>query len=283
MDTFAALALATDAPTEKILNRPPVPKRAALITTNMWKMIIGQAIYQLAVTFTLYFAGADILNYDLNADNGLLRTELNTIVFNTFVWMQIFNEFNNRRLDNKFNIFEGVLKNYFFIGINAIMVAGQIMIIFVGGKAFQIKRIDGPQWAICILCALPCLLWAVILRSIPDKYAAALFGRVHRIWLALFRPFMSALATIFRPVGKAYDACSRHIFQPTKRFTTRTTRKVFQMKPTEEDEQRASDEEAAIQLKKVETSPTEPSQTPPSAGLPTQIQLSPPPITLTTA
>ncbi|KAL8792570.1 MAG: hypothetical protein Q9195_004792 [Heterodermia aff. obscurata] len=284
MDTFAALALATDAPSEKILNRPPVPKRAALITTNMWKMILGQAVYQLAVTFTLYFAGAKILHYDLDANNGLLRTELNTIVFNTFVWMQIFNEFNNRRLDNKFNIFEGVLKNYFFIGINAIMIGGQIMIIFVGGKAFQIKRINGHQWAICILCALPCLIWAMVLRSVPDKYAAVLFSFVGRTWLAVFRPLMSALATVFSPVGKAYRAFSRHIIQPTKRFSKRATRKVLRKKATEEEkEQIASDEERAIQLKKVETSPTEPPQTPPSAGFPTQSQLSPPPITLTTA
>lgn len=284
MDTFAALALATDAPTEKILNRPPVPKRAALITTNMWKMILGQAVYQLAVTFTLYFAGAKILHYNLDANDGLLRLELNTIVFNTFVWMQIFNEFNNRRLDNKFNIFEGVLKNYFFIGINAIMIGGQIMIIFVGGKAFQIKRIGGSQWAICILCALPCLLWAMVLRSIPDKYAAVLFSFVGRTWLAIFRPLMSALAAIFSPIGKAYSALSRHVIQPTKRFSKRATRKVLRKKATEEEEQMASsDEEAAIRLKKVETSPTEPPQTPPSAGSPTQSQLSPPPITLTTA
>ena len=283
MDTFAALALATDAPTEKILNRPPVPKSAALITTNMWKMIIGQAIYQLAVTFTLYFAGAKILHYDLDANDGILREQLNTIVFNTFVWMQIFNEFNNRRLDNKLNIFEGILKNYFFIGINAIMIGGQIMIIFVGSTAFQIRRITGPQWAICILCALPCLLWAVILRSIPDKYAAVLFSFAGRTWLAIFRPFMRALATIFRPVGKAYNVFSRHAIQPSKRFSKRTTRKLLRKKPTEEEERMAKDEEAAIQLKKVETSPTEPPQTPPSAGFPMQSQLSPPPITLTTA
>lgn len=212
MDTFAALALATDAPTEKILDRKPVAKRAPLITTNMWKMIIGQAIYQLLVTFVLYFAGYNILGYDtqclprnfsreclnftgLELESCLtkaaatctdtMHTELNTMVFNTFVWMQIFNEFNNRRLDNKLNIFEGVLRNYFFIGINCIMVAGQIMIIFVGGKAFQIKRIDGTQWAVCILCALPCLLWAVGLRCVPDVYAAKLFGFVSSFGLLL--------------------------------------------------------------------------------------------------
>lgn len=276
MDTFAALALATDAPTEKILDRPPVPKRAALITTNMWKMIVGQAIYQLVVTFTLYFAGAKILHYDLAANDSILKTELDTIVFNTFVWMQIFNEFNNRRLDNKFNIFEGVQKNMFFIGINAIMVGGQIMIIFVGGKAFQIKRIGGSQWAICILCALPCLLWAVLLRCVPDQYAATLFGFVGRIWFAVAMPVLRVFAAIFEPVGKACKAYSKHVAKPTKRFYKRTTRKVLR-KPAQQDELPSNDEEAATELSKT-ISPTTP-LTPPSAGL----LLQPPPITLTAA
>merc|ERR1712230_319989 len=89
MDTFAALALATDPPTPAILDRKPAGKRAPLITMNMWKMIIGQAIFQLTVTFILYFAGAQILGYNEEQD-----LELSTMVFNTFVWMQIFNEFN---------------------------------------------------------------------------------------------------------------------------------------------------------------------------------------------
>ncbi|KIX00604.1 calcium-translocating P-type ATPase, PMCA-type [Rhinocladiella mackenziei CBS 650.93] len=137
MDTFAALALATDPPTEKILDRPPQRKGASLITISMWKMITGQAIFQLTVTLILYFVGSKILGYDQFRD-----LELSTIVFNTFVWMQIFNEFNNRRLDNKFNIVEGVHRNKFFIAIYCIMVRSQIAIIFVGGKAFSITAID---------------------------------------------------------------------------------------------------------------------------------------------
>ena len=266
MDTFAALALATDAPTEKILDRKPTPKRAALITTNMWKMIIGQAIYQLVVTFVLYFAGSSILGY--SKSDSILQTELDTIVFNTFVWMQIFNEFNNRRLDNKLNIFEGVHRNAFFIVINIIMVAGQIMIIFVGGAAFQIKRIDGTQWAICILCALPCLLWAVVLRYIPDRYAAAVFGFVNKVWLAFARPALRALHTIFRPVAQAWRVM--------RRFAQRTTSKVLG-RPRSTDNTAGPDEESGlgINLGKF-SSPTSP-MTPP------ELPLQPPPITLTTA
>jgi Ca2+-transporting ATPase len=87
MDTFAALALATDPPTRSLLDRKPDPKSAPLITLRMWKMIIGQAIYQLTVTFILYFGGKSILSYHSERE----EEQLPALVFNTFVWMQIFN------------------------------------------------------------------------------------------------------------------------------------------------------------------------------------------------
>lgn len=55
----------------------------------MWKMIIGQAIFQLVATLILHFAGAHILDYTTEDE----IAQLKTLVFNTFVWMQIFNEF----------------------------------------------------------------------------------------------------------------------------------------------------------------------------------------------
>lgn len=187
MDTFAALALATDPPTRNMLNRKPDPKHAPLITLNMWKMIIGQAIYQLVVTLVLHFAGNSILGYDVPPEyiDGVRITKtvvrhdprfaqfkdwmrLDTLVFNTFVWMQIFNEFNNRRLDNKFNIFEGLQRNYFFIAINMIMVGGQVMIIFIGGAALTVDRLNGSQWGISIVLGAISLPVAVIIRLIPD-------------------------------------------------------------------------------------------------------------------
>lgn len=84
MDTFAALALATDPPTEELLNRRPEPRSAPLITFKMWKMIIGQAIFQIVVTLVLLYS--NVLNYSTES------AVLQTVVFNTFVFCQIFNE-----------------------------------------------------------------------------------------------------------------------------------------------------------------------------------------------
>jgi Ca2+-transporting ATPase len=165
MDTFAALALATDPPTRSLLDRKPDPKSAPLITLRMWKMITGQAIYQLVVTFILYFGGASILGYDAEEKD----KELPALVFNVFVWMQIFNALNNRRLDNRFNVFEGITHNWFFIAILFIMIGGQTMIIFVGGVAFSVTRLNGTQWAISIVLGFISLPVGVVVRLIPDE------------------------------------------------------------------------------------------------------------------
>ncbi|OAL54257.1 calcium transporting P-type ATPase-like protein [Pyrenochaeta sp. DS3sAY3a] len=165
MDTFAALALATDPPTRSLLDRKPDPKSASLITLRMWKMIIGQAIYQLTVTFILYFAGESILSYESERE----KEQLPALVFNVFVWMQIFNALNNRRLDNRFNVFEGITHNWFFILILGIMIGGQTMIIFVGGVAFKVTRLNGPQWGYSIVLGFLSLPVGMIVRLIPDE------------------------------------------------------------------------------------------------------------------
>ncbi len=88
MDTLAALALATDPPTDSILDRAPDPKSAPLITVTMWKMIIGESIYQLVITLLLYYGSYSILSYQSERE----IESVPTLVFNTFVWMQIFNQ-----------------------------------------------------------------------------------------------------------------------------------------------------------------------------------------------
>ncbi|KAJ9658045.1 plasma membrane calcium [Coniosporium apollinis] len=222
MDSLAALALATDAPTEEILDRKPTPRTAPLISITMWKMIIGQAIFQLVVTFVLYFAGPKFLNYP--------TAELNSVIFNTFVWMQIFNEFNNRRLDNKLNIFQGMHKNYFFIVVNCFMVGAQVAIAFIGGRAFSIVRINGVQWAICILVASLCLPWAVVIRFFPDW----LFERIAKF--------------VGKPVVVVYRPCAR--------FTHRVGAKLHRKKKggnADEDGVGLSDTPSTVSVPAIET------------------------------
>ncbi|KAL3456700.1 hypothetical protein BJX64DRAFT_36723 [Aspergillus heterothallicus] len=200
MDTMAALALATDPPTDAILDRPPQPKSAPLITMNMWKMIIGQSIFQLVVIIVLYFAGDTILSYNTSIESEKLQ--LDTIIFNVFVWMQIFNELNCRRLDNHFNVFVGVHRNWFFIVINAIMIGLQITIVFVGGRVFDIDPdgLDGPQWAISVIISLFSLPWGVVVRIFPDEWFAASVYTVAPPFVGSYK----AMARGFRAFGRLF-------------------------------------------------------------------------------
>lgn len=188
-----------------------------MFTRTMWKMILGQSVYKLAVIFMLYYAGDEILGPILSQDKH--GAELNTIIFNTFVWMQIFNQYNNRRLDNKHNIFEGVLRNYWFIGINCIMVAGQIMIIFVGGAAFSVTRLTGLQWVVCLICAGFCIPWAVVLRMIPDKHFGIVFDFVVGSIGFVMKPILRGLAATWRFISWPF----KRLFSPKPRHREAAT------------------------------------------------------------
>lgn len=57
MDTFASLALATEPPTEALLLRNPYGRKKPLISRTMMKNILGHAVYQLTIIFSLLFIG----------------------------------------------------------------------------------------------------------------------------------------------------------------------------------------------------------------------------------
>lgn len=180
-DTMAALALATDPPSPTILDKKPDPRSAPLITITMWKMIFGQSVYQLVVTLVLHFGGATILNY--HTDHEL--AQLQTMVFNAYVWMNIANMYNNRRIDNKFNILEGVHRNWLFITITTIMIGVQILIIFIGGETFSVKPLTGAQWAISVVLGVLCIPFGFLMRLISDELLGKWFRPLERVIEAL--------------------------------------------------------------------------------------------------
>lgn len=170
MDTFAALALATDpADPEENLKRKPEKPDGPLISIDMWKMIIVQSIYQITVALVLHFAGHSILGYQDTDTYTRIQNEdkLKTLVFNQFVFCQIFNSINARRLDRGLNIFRGLFKNYWFLLIFLIMVGGQALIVNVGGTAFQVTRIGGNLWAISIIIGLISIPIGAFVRLLP--------------------------------------------------------------------------------------------------------------------
>ncbi len=57
MDTLASLALATEMPTEALLQRKPYGRTKSLISRTMAKNIVGHAIFQLAILLAILFFG----------------------------------------------------------------------------------------------------------------------------------------------------------------------------------------------------------------------------------
>jgi Ca2+-transporting ATPase len=172
MDTLAALALATDPASPDLLDRKPDRRDAPLLSTDMWKMIIGQSIYQFALILTFNFAGEKLLRMDGPVDpitdrqNHLL---LRALIFNLYVWCQLFNQVNCRSLTRELNIFKGLHRNLWFIGIICIEVALQVLISFKGGAAFSVVPLGGREWAISIVGGLISWPIGVLIRLIPTK------------------------------------------------------------------------------------------------------------------
>ncbi|KAK2640630.1 hypothetical protein Ddye_028425 [Dipteronia dyeriana] len=149
MDTLGALALATEPPTDHHMQRPPVGGREPLITNIMWRNLLIQAIYQSSVLLVLNFYGKSLLNLEQDTTDHTNKVK-NTLIFNSFVLCQIFNEFNARKPDEK-NIFAGITKNHLFMGIVALTVVLQILIIEFLGKFASTVRLNWKQWIISVV------------------------------------------------------------------------------------------------------------------------------------
>ncbi|NXN90441.1 AT2B2 ATPase, partial [Bombycilla garrulus] len=148
MDTFASLALATEPPTEALLLRKPYGRNKPLISRTMMKNILGHAVYQLTLIFTLLFVGEKMFKIDSgrNAPLHSPPSEHYTIIFNTFVLMQLFNELNARKLHGERNVFDGIFRNPIFCTIVLGTFAIQIVIVQFGGKPFSCSPLQLDQW-----------------------------------------------------------------------------------------------------------------------------------------
>ncbi|KAF9514593.1 hypothetical protein BS47DRAFT_1392337 [Hydnum rufescens UP504] len=193
MDTFAALALATDKAHRSLLNRKPDRQTAPLFSVDMYKMILGQALYSIIVVLVFHFAGNAIFGYRRLSEYEATKksTELGTFVFNAYVFSQIFNSINCRRIDNKLNVFAGIFDNWYFWVITLIgdirsfsilinvtfsnslrlllsEIGAQILIVLVGGSVFQVTNMNGRDWGISMSLGLLVLPLGVLIRCIPN-------------------------------------------------------------------------------------------------------------------
>lgn len=206
MDTLASLALATEPPSDELLKRKPHDRNEYMLSNKMKKHILGQAFYQLFVMILLIFTADkwvpeslpkemipgfhDELKY--YSKTGYIRSgrayllpsgqedykrfanELGpsrhyTLVFNTFVFLQVFNFLNCRKIQDEINVFRGVLRNPFFVMIVSSIAILQLVLGNYGGLPLSVSSygLDFTQWMIALSLASGCLFWSVFLKLIP--------------------------------------------------------------------------------------------------------------------
>eukprot|EP01028_Stygiella_incarcerata_P011818 TRINITY_DN690_c0_g1_i1.p1 TRINITY_DN690_c0_g1~~TRINITY_DN690_c0_g1_i1.p1 ORF type:complete len:629 (+),score=157.29 TRINITY_DN690_c0_g1_i1:1464-3350(+) len=163
MDTFAALALATEPPHPSLLDRKPYGRFDPLITSIMIRNVAGQSIFQLAVLLTLLFVGQDIFSTDAQSMHH------NTIIFNTFVMCQLFNEINSRKINDENNIFENIFKSSLFMIIWFLTIVVQVLIVTFGGSFTQTYPISFVEWLACIGIGAVGIPVGFLVRLVPVK------------------------------------------------------------------------------------------------------------------
>lgn len=165
MDALASLALASEPPDDRLLQKPPVNRSRHMVTKRMWANMWGQAIYQIIVIMTLLFAGPDIFGFNpghLEEQNGphelgedwkKRKSTHYTLIFNTFVWMQLFNEVNCRNLKGEFFVCRGILNNWLFCSILFVTSVLQVIMVQFGSHALSVSA-DGlslKYWLISLV------------------------------------------------------------------------------------------------------------------------------------
>ncbi|CAK9233339.1 unnamed protein product [Sphagnum jensenii] len=171
MDTMGALALATEAPTESLMQRPPIGGKEPLITNVMWRNIAGQACYQLALLLVLHFKGFLILGLHdttLTADGVTTNRDLTlgTVIFNVFVFCQVFNEINSRKPDD-LNVLTGLLDNSLFLAVITFTVVVQALIVEFAGEFASTVGLDWKMWLVSIFLGLFSMPLAMMIKLIP--------------------------------------------------------------------------------------------------------------------
>ena len=173
MDTFAALALASLPPDERVMRDKPRHLNDNIVTRSMAGGIIGTGIAFVLLLFGLlqYFKHVDITSlaqFDLSlffthffnfapVPGGLTRYEL-TLFFSIFVFLQFWNMFNAKAFGNVQSAFDRLASCKGFLWVTLIILAGQILIVSLGGALFSVTPLQPMDW-VYIFVATSSVLW----------------------------------------------------------------------------------------------------------------------------
>ncbi|XP_008792677.1 calcium-transporting ATPase 10, plasma membrane-type-like isoform X1 [Phoenix dactylifera] len=162
MDTLGALALATEPPQDDLMERSPVGRTGKFITNMMWRNIFGQAFYQFIIMWYLQTQGKGLFKLEgPGAD-----PTLNTIMFNSFVFCQVFNEISSREME-KIDVFKGMLQNYVFVCVLTSTIIFQVIIVQFLGDFANTTPLTGLQWFLSVFIGFVGMPIAAVIKLVP--------------------------------------------------------------------------------------------------------------------
>jgi calcium-translocating P-type ATPase len=172
MDTMGALALGTEPPSHLLLKRRPYKRNASLISNTMIRNIGVQFIYQLALLAYLLLLGAEDFGV---ADESKVHY---TVIFNAFVFCQVFNEINARSIGDDMNVFKGLFSNPLFMEIIIFTVVAQYLMVEFAGDFMRTAALTKDQWIKSVLLGSLSLPLGGLMRMIPVSESEADFAQV---------------------------------------------------------------------------------------------------------
>ena len=184
MDTFAALALASLPPNEKVMLDKPRRTADHIINQSMVKFILCVGILFVVLLFGLvqYFKHADITSlkqfeftgfrlsmFDFSPGNGLSAYEL-SLFFTIFVMLQFWNMFNAKAFMTGKSAFSLLNQCKGFLFIAFVIIIGQWLIVTIGGEMFNVTALQHTDWMIIICCTSAVLWVGELFRLISSLY-----------------------------------------------------------------------------------------------------------------
>ncbi len=165
MDTFAAMALASLPPNERVMKDKPRKTTDNIISNEMGRRIIGVGLIFVFILFGFvqYFKHEDITSltqFDLNlyfsdffnftpVENGLSIYEL-SLFFTIFVMLQFWNMFNAKAFETVQSAFVNLWKSKWFLFSALFIILGQVVIVTIGGDMFNVTPLLLNDWIIII-------------------------------------------------------------------------------------------------------------------------------------
>jgi magnesium-transporting ATPase (P-type) len=93
MDTFAAIALATEPPIKTVTTGAPIKTNAQIMTNAVWRQVIGMSLWSTIVMGIMFASMAMNENYDasvgMDEDNSAAKFKRQrlTEIYNTFMFL----------------------------------------------------------------------------------------------------------------------------------------------------------------------------------------------------